>query len=449
MRVLLADDEKTIRMTLGDALHDAGHHVFLAEDGDRALKLVETTRFDSVITDIRLPGADGIQILRRVKEIAPETSVLVITGYGTVESAVEAMKAGATEYITKPFLNDDVLIRLERIAEEMKLRDENRRLRSEISGRYHFENLIGSSSAMRDVFERIDAVAGSDHSILITGESGTGKEMVARAVHHHSKRDSGPFVAFSCGAFAPTLIEDELFGHERGAFTDAHQRRLGLFEKASAGTLFLDDIDDMPFETQVKLLRILEERSFTRLGGGEPIRVDIRVIAATKRDLGEMAGEGLFREDLYYRLNVVPVVLPPLRERLEDLPELVDHFIARFSGDDPHQIPPETLAAMARYSWPGNVRELENAVKRAIALSGGSEELPREHLVPQGAAPPPALPRGAVGALKDAVAAAEAVHIKLVLDHTGGNRTEAAQILGISRKSLWKKIRDLAIEATG
>ena len=446
MRVLLADDEKGIQMTLGDALHDAGHHVFLADTGTEAIRLVENTRFDCVITDMRLPGADGMAVLRRVKEVAPETHVMVITGYGTIESAVEATKAGATEYIPKPFLNDDVLVRLERISEENRLREENRRLKGELTGRFQFDNLVGSSAAMKEVFERIEAVADSDHSVLITGESGTGKEMVARAIHHNSKRAQGSFEAFGCGAFAPTLIEDELFGHERGAYTDAKELRLGRFERADGGTLFLDDIDDMPPPTQIKLLRVLEERCFERLGGSQVIHVDIRVIAATKKDLGDLAGGGGFREDLYYRLNVVPIKLPPVRERLEDLPELVDHFIALHGGSGTYRVKPETYEAMAGYPWPGNVREIENAVKRAIALSTRPGLLAKKYLVPK-AETTQASGQGGAGKLKRTIADAEADHILRVLNETKGNKSRAAEVLGISRKSLWKKMRDLGIDA--
>jgi len=445
MRVLLVDDEKSIRMTLGDALHDAGHHVFTAETGTEALKMLATAKFDCVITDMRLPGASGMEILARVKEVAESTHVIVITGYGTIESAVEATKAGATEYITKPFLNDDVLVRLERISEEKRLRDENRRLRGELTGRFKFENLIGSSSEMKAVFDRVNTVADSEHSVLITGESGTGKEVVARAIHHSSRRSAGPFEALSCGASAPTLVEDELFGHERGAFTDAKERRMGRFERADEGTLFLDDIDDMPLPTQVKLLRVLEERRFERLGGSETIRVDIRVIAATKRDLEDLVAGGDFREDLFYRLNVVPLALPPLRQRLEDLPELVEHFIRLHGGEGTYRVEPETFEAMAGYEWPGNVRELENAVKRAIALSTRPGVLPKKYLVPTPPARPAELAAGAAS-LKGVAADAQVALIIRVLVEAEGNKAKAARALGISRKSLWRKMKDLGME---
>ena len=440
MKILLADDEKTILRTLGDALEDAGHEVARAESGKRALVEIESKRFDCLITDLRLPGISGIELIPRVKAVYPETHVIVITGHGSVESAVEAMKAGATEYVLKPFLNEDILQRLERIARELELLDEVRRLKGELSTRYKFEELVGASDVMQRLFDQIRAVAQNEYDVLITGESGTGKELVARAIHHNSSRAVKDFVPVSCAALPDTLLEDELFGHERGAFTDARERRLGRFERAHGGTIFFDDIDDMSPGTQVKLLRVLQERCFERLGGTKTIAVNVRSIAATKLDLRRKVGRGGFREDLYYRLNVVPIYIPPLRDRPEDIPVLVEHFIQKHAGGREYRVEPATYEAMATYNWPGNVRELENALKRAIALSSVPGVLPQKYLVPAPPGESGLHPAGPVP-LKQVVAASERAHIRNVLNMTGGNRTKAAAILGISRKSLWEKMK--------
>jgi len=440
LKILLADDEKSILLTLGDALAGAGHEVHKAESGEKALEILARTRVDCLLTDIRLPGISGIELLRRAKTLDPDIRVIVITGHGSIESAVEAMKAGATEYVTKPFLNEDILIRLERIGRELQLADELRRLKGELATRYRFEDLVGRSDAMQRLFDQIRSVARNDYDVLVTGESGTGKELVARAIHKNSSRAAKPFVAVSCAALPETLLESELFGHEKGAFTDARERRLGRFELADGGTLFLDDIDDMSLGTQVKLLRVLQERCFERLGGSQTIRVDIRVIAATKIDLREKMEKAAFREDLYFRLNVVPIHIPPLRSRPEDVPVLVEHFIRKYGAGRNYQVEPETYEAMASYSWPGNVRELENAVKRAMALSTAPGVLSRKYLVPSSLGVPASAPSGPVP-LKDVVAASERSHILNVLNMTGGNRTRAAEVLGISRKCLWEKMK--------
>ena len=440
MKILLADDEKTILRTLGDALEEAGYEVARAESGEEALVEIEKRRFDCLITDLRLPGISGIELIPRVKAVYPETHVIVITGHGTVESAVEAMKAGAAEYVLKPFLNEDVLQRLERIAHELDLVEEVRRLKGELSTRYKFENLVGASDVMQRLFDQIRAVARNEYDVLVTGESGTGKELVARAIHHNSSRAAKPFIPVSCAALPDTLLEDELFGHERGAFTDARERRQGRFELADSGTIFFDDIDDMSPGTQVKLLRVLQERCFERLGGTKTISVNVRAIAAAKVDLKLKVDRGAFREDLYYRLNVVPIYITPLRQRLEDIPVLVEHFMQKYAGEREYRIEPATYEAMAAHTWPGNVRELENAMKRALALSTAPGVLSEKYLVPvpAGASAPP--PAGPVP-LKQVVAASEQAHIRNVLNMTGGNRTKASKILNISRKSLWEKMK--------
>ncbi len=442
MKVLIADDEASILKTLSDALGDAGHAVEGVGSAEDALTQLESDRFDCLVTDIRLPGKSGIELLREAKALYPELHVIVITGHGSIDSAVEAMKAGATEYVTKPFLNEDVVIRLERIGRELQLTEEVQRLKGELSTRYKFENLVGASDVMQKLFKKIRMIAKNDYDVMIMGESGTGKELVARAIHHNSPRAKKPFVAVSCAALPDTLLEDELFGHEKGAFTDARERRVGRFELAQGGSILFDDIDDMSPRTQVKLLRVLQERCFERLGGTETVHVDVRAIAATKVDLRAKVEVGEFREDLYYRLNVVPVQIRPLRERPEDIPVLVEHFIQTYGGGRNYSLEPVTVEAMASYGWPGNVRELENAVKRSLALSSVPGVLPLKYLVPTAHFTPPGAggPSGPAR-LKDVVAESEKGHIMNTLNLTGGNRTKAAEMLGISRKNLWEKMK--------
>ncbi len=442
MKVLIADDEAAILKTLSDALGDAGHAVEGVASAEDALAALEARRFDCLVTDIRLPGISGIELLKNAKALYPEIHVIVITGHGSIESAVEAMKAGATEYVTKPFLNEDIVIRLERIGRELQLTEEVQRLKGELSTRYKFENLVGASDVMQDLFKKIRTIAKNDYDVLIMGESGTGKELVARAIHHNSPRAKKAFVPVSCAALPETLLEDELFGHEKGAFTDARERRAGRFERAEGGSILFDDIDDMSPRTQVKLLRVLQERCFERLGGTKAIHVDVRAIAATKVDLRAKVEAGEFREDLYYRLNVVPIHIKPLRERPEDIPVLVEHFIQTYGGGRSYTLEPVTVEAMASYAWPGNVRELENAVKRSLALSSVPGVLPLKYLVPTAHFTPLGAP-GPAGPvpLKQVVAESEKAHILNVLNLTGGSRTKTAEMLGISRKNLWEKMK--------
>ncbi|MCU0723113.1 MAG: sigma-54 dependent transcriptional regulator [Planctomycetes bacterium] len=447
MKVLLADDEKSIRLTLGDDLEAAGHDVKAAADGREATALLDQERFDVLITDIKMPGVTGIELLSKAKETAPDIEVILITGFGTIESAVEAMKLGAYDYILKPFLNEKIVALLEKIERLKRLTEENVRLREELIGRYRFDKLVGKSKKMQEIFGLIDTLRDNDCSILIQGETGTGKELITHAIHHSSRRKGGPLVVLSCSQFPETLLEDELFGHEKGAFTDARERKVGRFESAQGGTLFLDDIDDMTLPTQVKLLRILQERKFERLGGSDTIALDIRVISATKVDLEEAVAQGSFREDLYYRLNVVKLLLPPVRERTEDIPLLAEHFIRIHGGGREFEIPPATLEAMLNYPWPGNVRELENSIERATALAGRSRILKREHLIRQGSTPSKVVAQlKDLRPLRDVVSEAEMLHIKNVLKHTQGQKAKAAEILDISRKNLWEKMREYGVE---
>ncbi len=446
MSVLLADDEPTIRITLKDALEEAGHAVVAASDGIEARRAIEEHSFDVVVTDLKMPGMPGMEVLRLVKSRSPDTEVIVMTGYGTVESAVDAMKAGAYEYILKPFPNETVVLLLRRIQEQRRVVAENRSLREQLGRATRLEGIIGTSRGMREVFQTIRLVAGQDTRVLITGESGTGKELVARAIHNLSTRRTKPLVAISCASVPETLLEDTLFGHEKGAFTDARERRIGRFEYADGGTILLDDIDDMPLPTQVKLLRVLQEGEVERLGGAAPIHVDVRVIAATKVDLLDAVNDNRFRQDLFYRLNVVPIPIPPLRDREDDLKLLAQHFMDTYSKGRNVRIDPQTLDEMMRYSWPGNVRELEHSIERAIALAGGNEMLKREHILGTKPVPERRPSPGRVCNLAEAVAEAEKAAIRAALEHTRGRKAEAAQVLGISRKNLWEKMKAYAME---
>ncbi|MGE0191632.1 MAG: sigma-54-dependent transcriptional regulator [Planctomycetota bacterium] len=446
--MLLADDERTIAITLADDLARHGHRVDVVADGTAALAKLGANPYDVVISDMNMPGATGMDLLDHVKQEGLETEVILITGYGTIDSAVDAMRRGAFDYVLKPFHDEEILEKLRKIQTFRRLKSENAELREQVGVEQGLRNLIGRSSAMQRVVDRIRTIADRDARVLVTGESGTGKERVARAIHDTSRRRDGPFVPLACAAIPSQLLEDEIFGHERGAFTDAKERKAGRFERAHGGTLFLDDIDDMPLETQVKLLRVLQENEVEPLGGEKAIPVDVRVIAATKVDLGSAVEDGDFREDLYYRLNVVPIELPPLRERADDIPLLVDHFLARVGGA--YAVPQEVMAELCAYRWPGNVRELENAVERAVALAGPDGVLTRDLLL-EGA-----LRRRSKGAptdadaplvtLREVVREAEARHIRRVLAATHGHRAQAAKILGISRKNLWEKMKDLEIE---
>jgi DNA-binding NtrC family response regulator len=447
MKILLADDERTIAVTLADALRAAGYQVTVVPDGEQALRALAEDSFDCLITDIRLPRADGRTVLRRARELQPSCKVFLITAYASVEDAVTAVKEGAEDYLQKPFFNEDVVARVRRIERLIRLERENRELRDELEGRRGFGALVGRSPKMRAVYDLIRSVAPSDANVLVEGESGTGKERVAEAIHAHSPRRDGPLVKMSCGVFPETLLEDELFGHVRGAFTDARSDKPGRFERAHGGTLFIDDIDDMQPLPQVKLLRVIQEREVERLGSDRAVKVDVRLIAATKKDLWELVRAGRFREDLFHRLNVVKIRIPPLRERPEDIPLLVDHFIRACGRGREYAVAPEVLEALQAYAWPGNVRELQHAVERAIVLAGEERVLKREHLLrPLNPPGPEMAPAGRPATLAETVAEAEARHIRQVLAYTRGHRGEASQILGITRKTLWEKLRQYGIE---
>ncbi|MCY3003457.1 MAG: sigma-54 dependent transcriptional regulator [Planctomycetota bacterium] len=443
MRILLAEDEITIVITLRDALEDAGHEVVHAADTNAALAALEREDPDVVLTDIRMPGEGGMAVLKRSVELDPRRPVVLMTGYGTIDQAVEAMRLGAVNYVQKPFRNESLVQMVGTFSRVRALEQENESLRARLRSVEAPGDFVGASDAMRAVFDRIRTVAPTDATVLIEGESGTGKERVAQALHAASTRAEGPFVAISCAALPETLLEAELFGHERGAFTDARKEKKGRFELADKGTIFLDDIDDMPLAMQVKLLRVLQERRFERLGGESTRRIDIRVVAATKVNLRDHARAGKFREDLFYRINVVPIVLPPLRARVGDVPLLVAHMIERHGDGRKFRVSPPTMAALERYPWPGNVRELENAVQRAIALCEPGGELALSDLVPLDPRWRGAMElAGPVRPLREVLKEAERRHIERALEQTGGHRSQTADVLGISRKVLWEKMRD-------
>ncbi len=442
--ILIVDDEKNMRWALEKGLRQAGYRTLSAPDGPEGLDLAASEAPDLVLLDLKMPKMDGLEALRLIKEQRPELPIIIITAHGSVATAIEAIKAGAYDYISKPFDLEEIQIVIKKALEVRALTEEVAKLRSEVERKYSFQNIIGKSSKMQAVFDLVERVAGTSASVLIYGESGTGKELVAKAIHYLSPRRHRPYVQVNCSALPETLLESELFGHEKGAFTGAIARRQGRFELADTGTLFLDEIGELSPPVQVKLLRVLQDRTFERVGGMESIKVDVRIIAATNRDLTQAMVEGKFREDLYYRLNVVPIQLPPLRERAEDIPLLVEHFLKKFSaGPDPagarvKTLAPEAARRLAEYRWPGNVRELENAIERAVIISRGDritvEDLPRE--LQQTSAHPHRraafkLPEGGVN-LEDV----ERDLIRQALDRTGGNQTQAARLLGITRHTL-------------
>lgn len=441
-KILVVDDEAVMRESLHDWLSDAGYQVFTAENGPQALEIIEKENLGIVIADLVMPGMDGIELMKQAKEILPNIQVIIITAYGSIPTAIAAMKEGAYDYIEKPFCPERVESLLERLVEHQGLIEENLSLRQRLEDRYRFENIIAKSPEMQRVIEVIKVVARSNATVLITGDSGTGKELVARAIHSQSHRRDKPFVAVSCAALPESLLESELFGHEKGSFTGAYAQKKGKFEFANRGTLFLDEIGEMSANIQVHLLRVLEEKAFTRVGGNEEIKVDVRIISATNKDLKKAVARGEFREDLYYRLNVVTIDLPPLRERREDIPLLAEHFLNKFALENQKEVAgfsPEAREFLLRYDWPGNVRELENAIERAVILAKNSlievADLPDQSL---------SLARSALQgkSLKEM----EKNHILNVLSETGGNYSQAARILGISRMTLYNKAREYGLD---
>jgi two-component system nitrogen regulation response regulator GlnG len=467
-RVLIADDEASIRFVLRETLESAGHEVVDVASGDAALEAVAEGDFDFAFFDIRMPGFSGLELLDRVKTLGSDVAVVIITAQNTFENAVEAMKRGALDYLVKPFGTEEVLGLVEKGLRTRALETEVRALRRQVSQQtVPGERLVGRCGAMLDVFKTVGRVARSDVPVLITGESGTGKELIARAIHAASDRSEKPFVAVNAAAIPRELLESELFGHERGAFTGAVQARTGRFREASSGTLFLDEIGDMPVDLQAKLLRVLQSGEVTPVGGNRAETVDVRILAATHRDLDAAASDGSFREDLLYRLRVVPIVVPPLRERPEDVPPLVDHFLQRYDQEltgGTHGVSAETTKRLAAHDWPGNVRELENAIKRALVLANSDVLTPDDFAFLE-ASPRSPEPAGAgleelvIDEVERALAAdgggeiyrtlmtrVERPLIETALARTSGNQIRAAALLGINRNTLRKKITDLGLD---
>jgi len=450
-RLLIAEDEALLRISMADALRKEGWTVDVAVDGAKAAAMFEQHLHDVVVTDLVMPSLDGIELLRRVKALDPETIVVLITAHGSVDRAVEAMRQGAADFITKPFSLAQLMVRLDSLCSHRQLQQQNVRLQEQLEDRYSFSNIIGKSKSMQEVFWLIREVARSDASVLIQGESGTGKELVASAIHFNSKRRSRPYIRVSCASLPESLVESELFGYEKGAFTGALQRRIGRFEAAHTGTLFLDEIGDLPAAVQSKLLRVLQERQIERLGSNRSIDVDVRFVSASLRKLENDVAEGGLRKDLLFRINTVPIQLPPLRDRREDIPLLAQAFLREFNRErdkEIEEIEDTTLEKLDSHPWPGNVRELRNVIERAVVFCRGSRITP-EHL-PAGIRDAPSAPivaetAGQPGSLRQAVERAEKEAIRAALVATEGRRNEAADLLGVSRKTLWEKIKTYEI----
>jgi two-component system, NtrC family, response regulator AtoC len=453
--LLIVEDEETLRTVVAGRLAEEGFAVAQAASGEEAVARLAEFAFDVVLTDLRLPGAaDGIAVLEAALDRYPDLPVVIMTGFGTVRDAVAAIRRGAADFITKPFQADELLHVVQAAVERQRLRAENAYLRAQIDARYRFDGLVGQSPSMRELCTLLETVAPTPSTILITGETGTGKELVARAIHHNSPRRHHRFVALNCSAIPETLLEAELFGHVRGAFTGAIGTRQGRFEQAHRGTLFLDEVGTMSAALQTRLLRVLQEREFERVGESQPTRVDVRVIAATNSDLEQMVSESAFREDLYYRLNVIPLRLPPLRERRDDIPLLVRHFLDRFGREAEPPRPgvvmsQEALRRMMDYAWPGNVRQLENVVERAMALSPGRTQIEASVLpadIRQKSSDTDdwhvALPDGGID-LDAVVARVERALIRQSLERTRGNKLQAARLLNVKRTTLVEKLKRL------
>ena len=450
--LLIVDDERALREAVAERLADHGFSVEQADSGEEALQRLADFAFDVLVTDLRLPGIDGRKVLDAARERYPDIIAIVITGFGTVKDAVDAIKQGASDFITKPFQFDALLHVLNSALEQKRLKSENAYLRSQLQERYKLDGLVGRSPVMKDLFHLLEIVAATSSTVLITGETGTGKELAARAIHHNSSRRANRFVAINCSAIPETLLEAELFGHARGAFTGAVGTRQGRFEQAHKGTLFLDEVGTMSPALQAKLLRVLQEREFERVGDSHTIKVDVRVIAATHSDLEKMVAEGAFREDLYYRLNVIPVKLPPLRERREDIPLLVQHFVQRVSAEQGRSaatVSQDAMRKLMAHGWPGNVRQLENAVERALAFSQGRGQIDVQDLAPDiqnqtgtGDAVEPWLPEEGLD-LERYMSGVELALIRRSLERTHGNKRQAAQLLNLKRTTLIEKLKRL------
>jgi DNA-binding NtrC family response regulator len=448
-RVLIVDDDPVILEVIGDILKNNGYEVVAAPNGAAGIRELERKYFDLVLTDLVMPDVDGMEVLNHVVSISPKAICIILTGHGTIKSSVEAIKKGAFDYITKPITGDELLVVIEKSLKFRNLEEENIRLKKELQQTYGYDNLVGTSNAIKNIYDLIEKVADTDGTVLISGASGTGKELIARAIHYSSSRSDRPLVVINCGAIPEELLESELFGHEKGAFTGAYKSRIGRFEMANGGTIFLDEIGEMSPALQVKLLRVLQEKKFERVGGTKTIHVDVRIIAATNKNLTTAINKGKFREDLYYRLNVIPMKVPPLKQRKSDIPLLTDHFLKKFQKGAKKKITgfsPEVMDAMLKYDWPGNVRELENVIKRLTILCDDEvvtvDDLP-EHIPHKGrgdrVVEEDFLEKGET--LHDAVEDYEKRLILGALERSDWVKTKAAKLLNINRTTLVEKIK--------
>jgi DNA-binding NtrC family response regulator len=453
--ILIVEDEPRMRRLLEISLSEDGHSVHTSADAETGLLHLRKDSADLVVTDLKLPGMNGLEFLQEGKRLNPALPFIVMTAYGSVETAVDAMKAGASDYVLKPFTMAEMKLVINKELDVQQVRDENVRLKEALGKRYHFQNIVGRSKKMQEVLALVERVAPTNSTVLIGGESGVGKDLIARAIHQNSRRASGPFIKINSTAIPETLFESELFGFERGAFTGALASKPGKFELADKGTLFLDEIGDVPAAIQVKLLRVLQEREFERLGGTKTLKVDIRMIAATNRDLRAALEEGTFREDLYYRLNVVPIDIPPLREHKEDIPDLVNHFLARFAADSDKEIEgitPAALDALMEYHWPGNIRQLENSVERAVALSSGRMIDEKDiHLDTRQNKPAVVSSSSTMQFLPEGMTLEqwEDNMIREALRRANGNKSQAARLLGLSRNALRYRLGKLGVADEG
>ena len=456
-RVLIIDDETGIRSILSALLKKNGYQVQAADSGRAGLDIFANFKPAVILLDLKMPGMDGMEVMETLdKQLNADCKTIIMTAHGEVRSAVEAMKKGAFDYLQKPFDNDELLVIISRAVEMVTLKRRVKELEEQLEETYSFENIIGVSDKMKSTFALMRRFAGTDGTVLVYGESGTGKELIVRAIHHASKRKSGPFVVVNCGAIPSNLIESEFFGHEAGSFTDAKELRIGKFESADGGTLFLDEIGELTLEAQVKLLRVIEEGTFSRVGGNESIAVNVRVMAATNRDLAKMVEEGQFREDLYWRLNVLSLNICPLRQRKEDIPLLVEYFLERYAiplGMDQPNISEKVVELLMAYEWPGNVRELQNCLYSAITIASGPTiepaDLPRRIYSGSKTSEVTGMVTGQISLAEtaaQATAKAERQAISNALSETGGNREKAADLLGIGRKTLYRKLRQYGIE---
>ena len=444
-KILVVDDQRNMRTTLSLMLSSAGHEVDEAENGEIACRMIERETYDLVLTDLKMGGTDGMGVLRHTRQVSPLSEVIVMTAYGTIETAVEAMRIGAHDFVQKPFTEEELFVKVEKAVEKQSLSAQVSAMAAEFRERYHFDNIIGQSAPIRDMLGRIVRIAPTDATVLITGESGTGKELVARAIHANSRRSERPFITVNCAALTETLLESELFSHARGAFTGAVQARKGLFEEANGGTFFFDEIAETPISFQAKLLRAIQEGEIRRLGENKTFHVDVRIIAATNRDLKAEIAAKTFREDLYYRLNVARFVLPALRERREDIPLLVSHFLEKYGARMGRKVRlgDGVLDFLQRYEYPGNIRELENLVEQGVALAMDGV-IRMEDIVPHDLRTPSERPE-APRSLQAAVDRAERDAIEETLSQCEGNKEKAADILGLSSTTLWRKMKRLGI----